>query len=158
MSARSIPADFDYSTIDGLNREMREKLSRVRPQDLAMARPDSRDPPAAVSILNIQLEMRQARHHSGSTFCEKDGHGVAEALQQLLMESSVPPNSEVAVRLKSFLILLEKWNSRINLASSTEWRVIGPMIREAIWAAAFYPPEAVSHLDIGSGEDSRPCC
>ena len=75
----------------------------------------------------------------------------AEALQQLLMESAVPPNSEVALRLKSYLDLFEKWNSRINLASSTEWRVIGPMVREAIWAAAFYPPEAVSHLDIGSG-------
>ncbi len=76
MSARSIPADFDYSTIDGLNREMREKLSRVRPRDLAMA---SRIPgitPAAVSILNIQLEMRQARHRSGRSFCEKDGHGI----------------------------------------------------------------------------------
>ncbi len=75
----------------------------------------------------------------------------AEALNLLLTESAIPLNSEAALRLTSYLRLLEKWNSRMNLTSSTEWRVIGPMIREGIWAAQFYPPEAVSHLDIGSG-------
>jgi 16S rRNA (guanine(527)-N(7))-methyltransferase RsmG len=75
----------------------------------------------------------------------------AEALNQLLTESAIPLNSEVALRLTSYLGLLDKWNSRINLTSSTEWRVIGPMIREGIWAVQFYPPEAIFHLDIGSG-------
>jgi len=79
------------------------------------------------------------------------GMKSAEALNQLLEESAIPLNSEAALRLTSYLGLLEKWNSRINLTSSTEWRVIGPMIREGIWAAQFYLPEAVSHLDIGSG-------
>jgi tRNA uridine 5-carboxymethylaminomethyl modification enzyme len=58
MSARTLPPDLDYSHIDGLNREMREKLARIQPKDLAMA---SRIPgitPAAVSILNIYLEMQ----------------------------------------------------------------------------------------------------
>ncbi len=71
MSARVLPQDLDYSKIDGLNREMREKLARVKPRDIAMA---SRIPgitPAAVSILNIYLEMRQAKkqktkHQGGS--------------------------------------------------------------------------------------------
>jgi tRNA uridine 5-carboxymethylaminomethyl modification enzyme len=61
MSARRIPKDLDYSKVDGLNREMREKLSRVRPLDLAMA---SRIPgvtSAAVSIINVQLELLQSR-------------------------------------------------------------------------------------------------
>jgi tRNA uridine 5-carboxymethylaminomethyl modification enzyme len=60
MSSRRIPDDFDYSRIDGLNREMREKLGRLRPRDLGMA---SRIPgitPAAISILNVQLEVIQA--------------------------------------------------------------------------------------------------
>ena len=77
--------------------------------------------------------------------------GSSEALDQLLMDSAIPPDSEIALRLTRYLGLLEKWNSRINLTSSTDWRVIGPMVREGIWAAQFYPPEAVSHLDIGSG-------
>jgi tRNA uridine 5-carboxymethylaminomethyl modification enzyme len=61
MSARRIPDGFDYSRIDGLNREMREKLGRLRPRDLGMAARIPGITPAAVSILNVQLEML----HSG---------------------------------------------------------------------------------------------
>jgi tRNA uridine 5-carboxymethylaminomethyl modification enzyme len=59
MSARRIPADFDYWKIDGLNREIREKLSRIRPRDLAMAGRIPGITPAAVTILNIQLGLKQ---------------------------------------------------------------------------------------------------
>jgi tRNA uridine 5-carboxymethylaminomethyl modification enzyme len=60
MSSRRIPPDFDYWKIDGLNRETREKLSRIRPRDLAMAGRIPGITPAAVSILNVQLELMQA--------------------------------------------------------------------------------------------------
>jgi tRNA uridine 5-carboxymethylaminomethyl modification enzyme len=56
---RRIPDDFEYGGISGLSREMKEKLTRVRPRDLSSA---SRIPgvtPAALSILNIQLELRK---------------------------------------------------------------------------------------------------
>jgi tRNA uridine 5-carboxymethylaminomethyl modification enzyme len=61
MSSRRIPDDLDYAQIDGLSREIREKLKRLQPKDLAMA---SRIPgitPAAVSIIGIYIEM----HPSG---------------------------------------------------------------------------------------------
>ncbi len=58
-SSRRIPPDFDYSRVDGLSREIREKLARVRPRDLAMAARIPGVTPAAVSILNIQLGLRQ---------------------------------------------------------------------------------------------------
>ena len=74
-----------------------------------------------------------------------------EALKLLLMESGIPLASETGLQLTTYLALLEKWNPRINLTSSTEWRVIGPMFCEGIWASKFYPPLAVAHLDIGSG-------
>ena len=61
MSARKIPADFDYSTVDGLNLETKEKLSRIRPTDLAMAGRIPGITPAAVSIINVQLEMSRSR-------------------------------------------------------------------------------------------------
>ena len=59
---RRIPDNFDYSSISGLSREMVEKLCRVRPQTLDQA---SRIPgmtPAAVSIINVFVEInnRQA--------------------------------------------------------------------------------------------------
>jgi 16S rRNA (guanine(527)-N(7))-methyltransferase RsmG len=74
-----------------------------------------------------------------------------EALKALLEQSSMPPESEAAKRMSAFLALLKKWNVRINLTSSTEWEVIGPMFREGIWASTRYPLGAVTHLDIGSG-------
>lgn len=61
LSARRIPSDFDYWRVDGLNRETREKLSRIRPRDLAMAGRIPGITPAAVSILNIQIELLQQR-------------------------------------------------------------------------------------------------
>ncbi len=57
--ARHIPSWFEYKGIPGLSREMVEKLSRVRPRTLGQA---SRIPgvtPAAVSIINVYVEMRQ---------------------------------------------------------------------------------------------------
>jgi tRNA uridine 5-carboxymethylaminomethyl modification enzyme len=65
LSARRIPADLDYGQIDGLSREIREKLSRIRPRDLAMAARIPGITPAAVSILNVQLEMRRTQRQTG---------------------------------------------------------------------------------------------
>lgn len=59
--ARAIPAHFDYAGISGLSREMKEKLSRIRPQTLGQA---SRIPgvtPAALSLVNVYLEMHSKR-------------------------------------------------------------------------------------------------
>ena len=61
MSRRRIPDSFDYGSIDGLSREIREKLGRVRPGDLASAARIPGMTPAAVSILNVQLELRRSR-------------------------------------------------------------------------------------------------
>ncbi|HEV3317699.1 MAG TPA: tRNA uridine-5-carboxymethylaminomethyl(34) synthesis enzyme MnmG [Candidatus Angelobacter sp.] len=53
-----IPAWFDYSKVSGLSREMNEKLQRVRPGTLGQA---SRIPgvtPAAVSLINVFIEIQ----------------------------------------------------------------------------------------------------
>jgi tRNA uridine 5-carboxymethylaminomethyl modification enzyme len=58
---RAIPADFAYAGISGLSREMQETLARVRPQTLGQA---SRIPgvtPAALSLLNVYLEVGEKR-------------------------------------------------------------------------------------------------
>lgn len=75
----------------------------------------------------------------------------SEALRQLLEHSGIPSGSETAEQFLGYLALLEKWNPRINLTSSTDWDSLAPLFREAIKAAHFYPEKAVSHLDIGSG-------
>jgi tRNA uridine 5-carboxymethylaminomethyl modification enzyme len=60
---RAIPDWFDYGKVSGLSREMNEKLVRVRPRTLGQA---SRIPgvtPAAVSLINvfIEIQSRQQR-------------------------------------------------------------------------------------------------
>jgi tRNA uridine 5-carboxymethylaminomethyl modification enzyme len=55
-----LPADFDYSSIEGLSNEVKQKLSSAKPETLARA---SRIPgvtPAAVSLLLIYLKKRGA--------------------------------------------------------------------------------------------------
>jgi tRNA uridine 5-carboxymethylaminomethyl modification enzyme len=58
---RAIPGWFDYHSVSGLSREVQEKLSHVRPRTLAQA---SRIPgvtPAAVSLVNIYIEIQAKR-------------------------------------------------------------------------------------------------
>jgi tRNA uridine 5-carboxymethylaminomethyl modification enzyme len=60
---RTIPDWFDYGRVSGLSREMNEKLTRVRPRTLGQA---SRIPgvtPAAVSLINVYIEI-QARQQA----------------------------------------------------------------------------------------------
>ena len=62
---RTIPDWFDYGKVSGLSREMNEKLSRVRPRTLGQA---SRIPgvtPAAVSLINVYIEI-QARQQTSA--------------------------------------------------------------------------------------------
>ncbi len=63
---RLIPDWFDYAKVSGLSREMNEKLGRVRPRTLGQA---SRIPgvtPAAVSLINVYIEI-QARRQASAT-------------------------------------------------------------------------------------------
>jgi tRNA uridine 5-carboxymethylaminomethyl modification enzyme len=57
----SIPEWFDYHSISGLSREMQEKLTHVRPRTIGQA---SRIPgvtPAAVSLVNVFIEIQARR-------------------------------------------------------------------------------------------------
>jgi tRNA uridine 5-carboxymethylaminomethyl modification enzyme len=59
---RNIPEWFDYAAVSGLSREMKEKMQHVRPRTLGQA---SRIPgvtPAAVSLINVYIEIQARRH------------------------------------------------------------------------------------------------
>ena len=63
---RAIPAWFDYTTVSGLSREMQEKLVRVRPGTIGHA---SRIPgvtPAALSLINIYIEIQGRKAEAAS--------------------------------------------------------------------------------------------
>jgi tRNA uridine 5-carboxymethylaminomethyl modification enzyme len=64
---KTIPEWFDYSTISGLSREMKEKLTRLRPQTIGQA---SRLPgvtPAAVALLNVFIEIQSRQRKLASS-------------------------------------------------------------------------------------------
>ena len=57
----SIPEWFDYRSVSGLSREMQEKLTKIRPRTIGQA---SRIPgvtPAAVSLVNVYIEIQARR-------------------------------------------------------------------------------------------------
>jgi tRNA uridine 5-carboxymethylaminomethyl modification enzyme len=63
---RRIPGWFDYRAVSGLSREMQEKLLRIQPQTLGQA---SRIPgvtPAAVSLVNVYIEIQARRRDQAS--------------------------------------------------------------------------------------------
>ena len=57
----SIPAALDYSRVRGLSSEVREKLSRHRPESIGQAGRISGVTPAALSLLLVHLERFRAR-------------------------------------------------------------------------------------------------
>ena len=61
---RHIPDWFDYRAVSGLSREMQEKLTKIKPRTIGQA---SRIPgvtPAAVSLVNIFIEIQAKRNAS----------------------------------------------------------------------------------------------
>jgi tRNA uridine 5-carboxymethylaminomethyl modification enzyme len=55
---KRIPEWFDYSNIPGLSREMKEKLTRLRPQTIGQASSLPGVTPAAVALLNVHVELQ----------------------------------------------------------------------------------------------------
>jgi tRNA uridine 5-carboxymethylaminomethyl modification enzyme len=63
---RAIPGWFDYGSVSGLSHEMQEKLTHVQPRTLAQA---SRIPgvtPAAVSLVNVYIEIQAKRREQAA--------------------------------------------------------------------------------------------
>jgi len=63
---RAIPEWFDYRSVSGLSREMQEKLLKIRPRTLGHA---SRIPgvtPAAVSLVNVYIEIQARRREQAA--------------------------------------------------------------------------------------------
>ena len=55
-----LPADFDYQQMQGLSNELKQKLSMVKPENIARAARIPGMTPAAISLLLIYLKKYQA--------------------------------------------------------------------------------------------------
>jgi 16S rRNA (guanine(527)-N(7))-methyltransferase RsmG len=85
---------------------------------------------------------------------------IEMALPSLLKEVAgsydIRPGSIEAGQLDAFLMLLEKWNRRVNLTSSSRAEDLVPLVEESLWAAQVYRQRkrgerGWKHLDIGTG-------
>jgi tRNA uridine 5-carboxymethylaminomethyl modification enzyme len=70
LAALQIPDDLDFDAIDGLSKEMRQKLARMQPRTLGQASRISGVTPAAIMILRIYIEMQ---NRAGSRTCPESG-------------------------------------------------------------------------------------
>ena len=59
LEHRQIPSDLNYSQVGGLSNEVVERLDRIRPTNLGQAARVPGITPAALSVLNIHLEVRR---------------------------------------------------------------------------------------------------
>jgi tRNA uridine 5-carboxymethylaminomethyl modification enzyme len=59
MEDARLPDGIDYGQIQGLSREVREKLQRIRPRSLGQAARISGITPAAISILSVHLKKQK---------------------------------------------------------------------------------------------------
>ncbi|HZY62032.1 MAG TPA: tRNA uridine-5-carboxymethylaminomethyl(34) synthesis enzyme MnmG [Edaphobacter sp.] len=64
---KAIPEWFDYSAVSGLSTEMKQVLSRVRPQTLGQASRIAGVTPAAVSLIHGYIEIQGKRRNSVTT-------------------------------------------------------------------------------------------
>jgi len=62
MEERRLPEDMDYSQIQGLSTEARQKLSSLRPVSLGQASRISGVSPADISVLLVYLESRKRKN------------------------------------------------------------------------------------------------
>ena len=58
---RTIPDWFDYRAVSGLSREMQEKLLKIRPRTLGHAARIPGVTPAAISLVNVYIELQARR-------------------------------------------------------------------------------------------------
>jgi tRNA uridine 5-carboxymethylaminomethyl modification enzyme len=63
---RAIPGWFDYGSVSGLSREMQEKLTHVQPRTLAQAARIPGVTPAAVSLVNVFIEIQAKRREQAA--------------------------------------------------------------------------------------------
>ena len=59
LEEKALPADIDYTKIEGLRLEAREKLQRVRPLNLAQAERISGVSPADIAVLTVYLSLKK---------------------------------------------------------------------------------------------------
>src|SRR5258707_1252467 len=81
---RSIPDWFDYRSVSGLSREMQETLTKIQPRTLGHATRIPGLTPAAVSLVNVYIEIQAQRREQAAAI--KDSRSDKCAVRRLLLK------------------------------------------------------------------------
>jgi tRNA uridine 5-carboxymethylaminomethyl modification enzyme len=65
QSDTRLPEGFDYAAVNGLSNELREKLARIRPDDIGQAARISGMTPAAIALLLVHVKKTRATRAAG---------------------------------------------------------------------------------------------
>jgi tRNA uridine 5-carboxymethylaminomethyl modification enzyme len=65
QSDTRLPENLDYAAVNGLSNELREKLARIRPDDIGQAARISGMTPAAISLLLVHVKKTRAARAAG---------------------------------------------------------------------------------------------
>jgi tRNA uridine 5-carboxymethylaminomethyl modification enzyme len=68
-----LPADFDYSGVNGLSKEVQQKLNTHKPETIGQAGRIQGITPAAISLLLVHLKKRDLLNRSASANKSADG-------------------------------------------------------------------------------------
>lgn len=72
-------------------------------------------------------------------------------IRELVAGWGMPLDAAAIDGLERYAGLLRRWARRLNLTASPDWARIGPLLHEAVWAAASCKVRPRAHLDIGTG-------
>ncbi len=64
LEAKKLPEEFDYLNMEGLRKEAREKLDKIRPSSLGQASRISGVSPADIAVVMVQLERRSRERNT----------------------------------------------------------------------------------------------
>ncbi len=141
--AMALPADLDVDAIGSLSAEIRQKLSRIKPESLgAAARIPGMTPAALISLLRYVKRI----HPKRNVVLEVDASSREEFFRHF------PVSHETAVKLDRYVELLREWNAKFNLiADSTFPQIWRRHFLDSAQMMKHIPTTAATLVDLGSG-------
>lgn len=112
LENKKLPDSLDYQDIKALSAESREKLMKIRPENLGQAARISGVKPADISVLLIYLTKKIIFDVSRGT--------KIEFLQIITAELKIPIIADQIEKLLQYADLIKDWNKRVHLISKND--------------------------------------
>ena len=113
QEATRIPPDFDYSSIQGISLEAREKMAKIGPLNVGQASPHSRCQPGRRGVLDRRAGKRTRKTAGGTSMIDQNRLMEKAARYEIDAQS-------VAQKLDDYAAYLVEYNEKVNLTAITD--------------------------------------